>query len=39
MALGLREEAREQLEKILQLCPDPNYAPDSPSLRMRPALD
>jgi len=28
LALGLREEAREQLEKILQLCPDPNYAPE-----------
>jgi tetratricopeptide (TPR) repeat protein len=27
-ALGLREEAREQLERILQLCPDPNYAPE-----------
>ena len=26
LALGLREEAREQLEKILSLCPDPNYA-------------
>jgi len=26
LALGLREEAREQLERILQLCPDPNYA-------------
>ena len=26
LALGLRAEAREQLERILQLCPDPNYA-------------
>ncbi|MGD0922945.1 MAG: tetratricopeptide repeat protein [Terriglobia bacterium] len=26
LALGLREEAREQLERILRLCPDPNYA-------------
>ena len=25
LALGLREEARRQLEKILSLCPDPNY--------------
>ncbi|MFB3920262.1 MAG: tetratricopeptide repeat protein [Terriglobia bacterium] len=25
MALGLREEARQQLERILSLCPDPNY--------------
>lgn len=25
LALGLREEARQQLERILSLCPDPNY--------------
>lgn len=28
LALGLREEARQQLERILSLCPDPNYAPE-----------
>jgi len=28
LALGVGEEARKQLEKILQLCPDPNYAPE-----------
>lgn len=28
IALGLREEARRQLEKIIALCPDPNYAPE-----------
>lgn len=27
-ALGLREEARAQLEKILELCPDPQYGPE-----------
>ena len=26
LALGLRDEARQQLERILSLCPDPNYA-------------
>ncbi|MBI1982589.1 MAG: tetratricopeptide repeat protein [Acidobacteria bacterium] len=28
LALGLREEARKQLEKILALCPDPQYGPE-----------
>lgn len=28
MALGHRDEAREQLEAILQLCPDPQYGPE-----------
>lgn len=28
LAVGLRAEAREQLEKILQLCPNPDYAPE-----------
>ena len=27
-SLGLRSEAREQLEKILALCPDPLYGPE-----------
>ena len=28
MALGHRDEARQQLEAILQLCPDPDYGPE-----------
>ncbi len=28
LALGRRDEAREQLEKILKLCPDPEYGPE-----------
>lgn len=28
LALGLREEAQKQLEKILALCPDPQYGPE-----------
>lgn len=28
LALGLRDEAREQLEDILSLCPDPLYGPE-----------
>lgn len=28
LALGLRLEAREQLERILALCPDPQYGPE-----------
>jgi len=28
LALGLRAEAREQLERILALCPDPQYGPE-----------
>lgn len=28
MARGLRKEAREQLESILNLCPDPEFAPE-----------
>ena len=28
LAVGRRDEAREQLEKILSLCPDPQYAPE-----------
>ena len=28
LAVGRRAEAREMLEKILQLCPDPDYGPE-----------
>jgi len=28
MALGRRDEARQQLERILNLCPDPVYGPE-----------
>lgn len=28
MALGRRQEARQELEKILSLCPDPDYGPE-----------
>ncbi|SRR6266404_4887910 len=28
MALGLRDEARQELEEILNLCPDPQYGPE-----------
>lgn len=28
MALGRRQEAHEELEKILSLCPDPDYGPE-----------